>query len=504
MQKKDFEAVLEALKRVKHKSTAAIKDFLSELDAKNEQSSLAGKHLTARARITALFDDGTFVETGAFIKRRPTEFDAGAVEVDDLEGVITGYGSVGGKLVFAFAEDYYRAKGAVGEAHAKKICALYDMAIKNGAPVVGIFDSCGAYVLEGVSALAAYGKIMSAVSAASGVIPQIAVIAGACVGTSAAVAAMFDLMVVSHGEAEYYVNSENKSCPAESGIASVIAEDEISALSETKLLISLLPSNNCEGTVRVESREANANGKIDVSFVESGSYDVHSLLAAVADGGRYRELSEKYAPEIVTAIAPVGGIVAGIVAANPSVNGGALTPDGARKAARMISLCDSFNIPVVTLVDSKGLLTEDAGDTRYASELARLASAYSSASCPKVTVIVGAAIGASFTLLGSKSIGADVALALSTAKISAMTAESAVALLWDEKFAGTTDPDARRAELVSEWDATFGSAVEAAYRGEIDDVIPSDELRARIASALEMLSMKNAGEPGRRHANLPL
>ena len=504
MQKKDFEALLEVLKRARSKTTAAIKDFLSELDDKNEKSSLKGKHLTARARITALFDEGTFVETGAFIKRRPTEFDSGAVENDDFEGVITGYGSVGGRLVYAFSEDFYRAKGAVGEAHAKKICALYDMAIKNGAPVIGIFDSCGAYVLEGVSALSGYGKIMSAVSAASGVIPQIAVVAGACVGMSAAIAAMFDVAVAVADKTEYYVNPENKSCPVEAGIISITAEDEISAISEAKLLVSLFPSNNCEGTVRVDGREANANTTVDVSFVESGAYDAHATLCAVADGGRYIELSEKYAPELITVIAPVGGIACGIVATNPSVKNGALTPDAARKATRMISFCDSFNIPVVTLVDSTGLSTENTGDVHYASELARLASAYASASCPKVTVVVGSAVGASFTILGSKSIGADISLALSTAKISALSAEAAVALLWDDKFAGASDPAARRAELETEWNETFGSAVEAAYRGEIDDVIPSSELRARIASALEMLSMKNAGEIGRRHANLPL
>ena len=497
MQKKDFEAVLEALKRVKHKSTAAIKDFLSEMDARNEESSLAGKHLTARARIAALYDAGTFVETGAFIRRRPTEFDSGAVENDDFEGVITGYGSVGGRLVYAFAEDYYRAKGAVGELHAKKICALYDMAVKNGAPVVGIFDSCGAYVLEGVSALAGYGRVMSAVSAASGVIPQIAVIAGSCVGTSAAVASMFDFTVVSEAEGKFYVNKDNAECAA----ASVYTADEISAIVSAKTLLSYLPDNNCEGTVRTDNTGASP---ADVSFVESGSYTSAELLAEVADNGSFVELTGKYAPELTTALAHIGGTVALVVASNPAEKGGALTPAAARKAAHAVLFADSFNIPVVTLVDTTGVANESADTVSYASELGRLAAAYATSSCPKITVVVGKAYGAAYTVLGSKSVGADVALALSTAKIAALDGEAAVALLWDEKFAGADDPAARRAELVSEWNSTFGSAVEAAYEGEIDDVIPSAELRARIASALEMLSMKNAEEPGRRHANLPL
>ncbi len=497
MQKKDFEAVLEALKRVKHKSTAAIKDFLTELDAKSEASSLSGKHLTARARISALFDAGTFVETGAFIKRRPTEFDADAVDADDFEGVITGYGSVCGRLVFAFAEDFYRSKGAVGEAHAKKISALYDMAIKNGAPVVGIFDSCGAYVLEGVSALAGYGRMMSAVSAASGVVPQIAIVAGSCVGTSAAIASMFDFVIVSEAEGQLYVNAENK----EENTAAVYAADEITAITRAKALLSYLPDNNCEGTVRTDCPPV---GTVDVSFIENGNYSAASVVGAVADGGVCFELTPKYAPELLTALANIGGTAALVIATDPAANGGALTAAAAKKAARAVSFADSFNIPVVTLVDTKGLPNETSEVVSFASELGRLAGAYASASCPKVTVVTGRAYGAAFTVLGSKSVGADVALALSTAKIGALDGEAAVALLWDEKFAGSSDPAARRAELVSEWDNTFGSAVEAAYRGEIDDVIPAAELRARIASALEMLSMKNAGEPGRRHTVSPL
>ena len=497
MQKKDFETVLEALKRAKLKSTAAIKDFLSELDEKSELSALKGKRLTARARLKALFDEGTFVETGAFIKRRPTEFDAGAAAVDDFEGVITGYGAVDGRLVFAFAEDYYRAHGAMGEAHAKKICELYDMAVKNGAPVVGIFDSCGAYVMEGVTALAGYGQIMSAVSSASGVIPQIAVIAGTCAGSAAVAASMFDITIVSEADGKYYVNSDNKETP----VASVTAEDEITAIAKAKELLSLLPSNNCEGSVRVD-----APSKLicDLSFIENGGYTAGNVIGKLIDSNSYQALSAGYGDEIVVTLAPIGGIVSMIVATDPSVNGGALTPAAARKAAHYISFADSFNIPVVTLVDTVGLPTSDSGETQYASELAKLAAAYASASCPKVTVVTGQAYGTAYTVLGSKSVGADIALALSTANIGAMNAESAVALLWDDKFDGADDPAARRAELVAEWNASFGSAVEAAYKGQIDDVIPEEETRARIASCLEMLSMKNAGEAGRRHANLPL
>ncbi len=492
MQKKDFEAVAEALKRVSLKTTAAIKDFLRDIDEKNENAALAGKRLTARSRITALFDEGTFVETGAFIKRRATEFDTDAVGSDDFEAVITGYGSVGGKLVYAFAEDHFRSKGALSEAHAKKICSLYDMALKNGAPVVGIFDSNGAFLLEGATALAGYGKIMSAVSRASGVIPQIAVIAGICAGSAAVIASMYDVTILSEADGKYYLAKNGSEIPA------VKTADEISAIREAQSLLALLPSNNVDGTVRFE---CSANAPVDVSVIENDGYDAHAVVSAIADSGMAKELYADDAKEIITSLVSIGGIVAGIIATNPAENGGKLTASAVKKASRMISLCDAFNIPVVTLVDSEGISAENAPT---ASDLSKLAFAYSAADTAKVTVVTGEAYGAAYTVLGSKSIGADVTFALNSAIISTMPAESAVALLWDDKFEGAKDPAARRAELTEEWNSTFGSAVDAAYKGEIDDIIASDELRARIAAALEMLSMKSAGEPSRRHYNLPL
>ncbi len=365
------------------------------------------------------------------------------------------------------------------------------MAIANGAPVVGIFDSNGAFVLEGTAALSGYGRIMSSVSRASGVIPQIAVIAGTCAGTAAVIASMFDVTVLSELDGKYYLTKDHPSAPA------ITVADEISAISEAKLLVALLPANNCEGTVRYDK---SANGTVDVSFVKNGGYDVHSVINAIADDGNFRELYASAAPEMTVGITSVGGTVAGVVATNPAHNGGKLTTDAAKKASRLISLCDGFNIPVITLVDGKGLDTENAPD---ASELAKLAFAYTTAECPMISVVLGEAYGAAYTVLGSKSVGADIALALDSAVISAMPSESAVALLWDDKFAGATDPAARRAELVEEWNATFGSAIDAAYKGEIDDIIEGSELRARIAAALEMLSMKSKAEPARRHITLP-
>ena len=303
---------------------------------------------------------------------------------------------------------------------------------------------------------------------------------------------MYDVTILSELEGKFYVNKDNNAIPA------VKAADEISAIREAQSLIALFPSNNMDGTVRFDN---NANGTVDVSYIANGGYDAHNVVASVADGGMYKELYADGAKEIITAITSVGGIVTGIIATNPAENEGKITSCAAKKAARMISLCDSFNIPVVTLVDGKGLSAENAPT---ANDLSKLAFAYSAADTAKVTVVTGEAYGAAYTVLGSKSIGADVAFALNSAIISAMPAESAVALLWDDKFEGAENPAARRAELTEEWNSTFGSAVDAAYKGEIDDIIASDELRARIAAALEMLSMKSASEPSRRHYNLPL
>ena len=392
------------------------------------------------------------------------------------------------------------SKGAIGEAHARIICSLYEMSIKNVAQIFGIFDSSGAFVFECVSALAGYGKIMKAVSQASGVIPQIAIIAGTCAGSCAAIASMFDIVILSEQNGKIYTNVTSDK--TDLSVVSISVKDEISAIIEAKALLTILPDNNAAGTVRIDGAR-DASVLVDVSVIEEEGYDAHAVLSAISNN-TYHELYANIAPEIICALAPVGSIVSGVVATNPAVKDGALTNEAAIKAARFVTFCDAFNIPVVTLVDSAGLDLENNSTYPHAAALARLASAYAEAECPLVTVVTGRAYGAVYTVLGSKAIGADVAFALDSAKIGAMSAQSAVAFLWDDKFAGAKDPAVRRKELEAEWDERFGNATEAAMKGEIDDVIPSDELLAHIASSLEMLSMKDAGIPTKRRSNLPL
>lgn len=505
MDKKDVESILSALKNVKVKTAAALRQFLKDTD--DDHAAGAKEHLTARQRIDAFFDDGTFVEIGAFVKKRPNPIcnDSG----DDFESVICGYGAVAGRLVYAFAQDFSRTKGALSEAHAKKIVSLYRLACENGAPIVGIFDSAGALLSDGVNALAGYGRIMSAVSAASGVIPQIAIVPGLCAGTAATVAAMFDAIVTVTDKTSLYVNSpfvlgENGDAEYadKTGLAAIKAADEASALGYARLILSYLPDNNYCGPDAMENRD-DANRASGVVPGEGTS----AILAKIADDGKALELYSAYAPEMTVALTSLNGNAVGVIANNHENNGGKLTAAAARKAAKFISLCDCFGLPIVTLVDSEGLdVSLEAESAPYAAELAKLAYAYTSAEAPMITVVTGEAYGAVYTLMGSKSLGADITFALENAKIGVMSAERAVAFLCNDKI-GTTDEDGEeltREGLEKKWNDTLGSAAEAAYAGEIDDIIAAPELRARLIAAVEMLSSKSKLSYDKRHVNLPL
>jgi len=438
-------------------------------------------------KIVALFDAGTFVETGAYMKRD-----------DELTGVVCGYGAIGGKLVYAFAQDSDRKKGAFDALQAEKITMLYRMAMKNGAPVVGMFDSIGAVVCDGASAMSAYGKVLKAVSDASGVIPQISVISGVCAGMAATVASMFDLTVTIKDKSSLFVNAPfivgkevgTAEAVMANGLASLEAEDDADAASKVAKLIAMLPANNAEGVV-AEDPTDDINRKVSVDGLLG-----KDLIGAIVDMADFTELGAGYATEMLTGFASFGGVTCGIVA-----NNGMITVDGAKKAAKLIGFCDSFSIPVVTLVDSKGVAVDaDAENAPLAAQLGKLAMAYASADTAKITVVTGKAYGAAFTLMGSKALGADMVYALPDAVISAMAPESAVAFLWNDRITETVS----RADLEEEWKETVASAAAAAKDGSIDDVIDAAELRQRICAAVYMLMMKSEGTPARKHCNLPL
>lgn len=443
-------------------------------------------------RIAALFDSGTFVETGAYLKRGN----------GDKTGVVCGYGAVNGKLTYAFAQDSDRQKGAFDALQAKKIGALYDMALKNGAPIVGMFDSVGAYVCDGAAAMSAYGSLLGSISRASGVVPQIALINGVCTGLAATAASMFDLTVTVKEKSKLSVNAPfligkevaDAEFACETGLSSVCVESESEMLHTVRSLIDLLPAN-CEDGVAVEDITD------DINRANGTELSGKALMASVADLGLVIEIGAGYASEMVTGLARIGGVCCGLIANDADVNGGVLTGEGAKKAAKWIAFCDSFSIPVITLTDSEGVAVSLAEESAaLAAQLGKLAMAYATATTAKITVVTGKAYGAAFTLMGSRALGADLVYALSTASISAMSPESAVAFLWNDRIT----EDVSRADLVEEWKNTCASPAEAAADGSVDDVIDGAELRARICSAVYMLLMKNADSPARKHCNLPL
>ena len=430
-------------------------------------------------RMAQLFDAGSFVEMGADSKR------CGAEDVYD--GIVCGYGAVSGKLTFAFVQDSDRLKGAFDATGAKKIRMLYDAAIKNGAPVVGIFDTAGAVVLDGSATLSAYGSFMSCVASASGIVPQIAIIDGQCTGMALVTAAMFDTVISVEDKAVTYITPESKKDKAIK--IAIKAKDEGSAIASARELIEVLPQNNKDSACVM-------SGDDPARAVSVEGLTGADLVSAIADNGKFIELYGDMAECVTTGLAFFGGQLCGVVASNTnSKKGGKLCGCGAKKAAEMISLCDRFGISVLTLVDSTGF-----ADCEKSECFASLASAYINATCAKVSVVVGKAYGAAFTLLGSKSVGADIEYALEDAIISVMSPESAVAFLMNDEIT----KDKSRADVEAEWCEKYASAVCAAEKGDVDDIISPEELRARICSALYMLAVKADAQPERKYPRTPL
>lgn len=442
-----------------------------------------------REAIVSLFDAGSFVEMGAYIRRDG--------ENAPYTAVLCGYGSVDGKLAFAFAQDTDRISGALDAIGARKIERLYEEAIRVGAPVVAVLDSAGAVIHDGAEALAAYGRVLKCVSSASGIIPQIAVIGGTCTGLSAVIASMYDVTITVKGESNiaFHVAKapEADTTPvAEScGLSAINCENRDAAVHAARDLIDLLPRNNRD-VADVEPFDS-----VTRPVVADGLTGI-ALIKAIADRGRAGRrnvisLYDGFASELCTALCTIGGRVCGVIATDASEHDGKLTPKGARKAARFVSFCDSFSLPIVTLVDSLGV--DVSAPREPAPAFGKLAKAYITATTAKITVTVGNAVGAAFTLLGSRAMGADLTLALPEAMISPLPPSVAVAFLWNDKITASTPREAVEAE----WMATEASPVRAAESGEIDDIVAPAELRARLASALYMLAEKADSTPDRKH-----
>ena len=442
----------------------------SEASAELEK---AGK-LTARARMDIIFDEGTFAEVGAFI---------GGDSDEDFCPVVTGYGSIDGLLVFAFSQDYSRLHGAMGKAHAKKICKIIEMALEVNAPVIGVFDSAGAKIDEGSDALNACGEVISSLAFSKRMIPTIAVVAGPCGGAGAVAASLCDVIIVAEKTGSLYMVPssmlEDKTLGkpeklAETGVSAITAEDDASAC--------LAARDLCKYFTPEMITTDDGNRAFDSSVFENPKYDVHSVIGSLFDAGSFTELFAKRAPQMTVGLASMNGRVCGVIANNPSFKDGKMCPGACEKAVKLIKLCRTIDVPVVTLVDGVGVGTTDKIEIGgVAGKLAELAMAYS-ASARKVTVITGEAYGTAYSVLGSKALGADFVLALDRAKISPMNPVSAV------EFLGEVYDESKVDEIAAKWADENASPLEAAKKGYVDDIIEASELRARVASALEMFA----------------
>lgn len=440
----------------------------SEASAELEK---AGK-LTARARMDVIFDEGTFAEVGAFIG-----------DGEEFCPVVTGYGAVDGMLVFAFSQDYSRLHGAMGKAHAKKICKIIEMALEVNAPVIGVFDSAGAKIDEGSDALNACGEVISSLAFSKGMIPTVAVVAGPCGGAGAVAASLCDVIIVAEKTGSLYMVPssmlEDKTLGkpeklAETGVSAITAEDDASACLAARAI--------CRYFTPEMITSDDGNRAFDASVFENPKYDVHSVIGSLFDAGSFTELFAKRAPQMTVGLASMNGRVCGVIANNPSFKDGKMCPGACEKAVKLIKLCRTIDVPVVTLVDGVGVGTTDKMEIGgVAGKLAELAMAYS-ASARKVTVITGEAYGTAYSVLGSKALGADFVLALDRAKISPMNPVSAV------EFLGEVYDESKVDEIAAKWADENASPLEAAKKGYVDDIIEASELRARVASALEMFA----------------
>ncbi len=501
------------------------KIFLGGGEKRIKKQHDSGK-MTARERLTLLFDEDSFVEIDAFVKHRCTEL--GMQEVDAPgEGVVTGYGTVDGKLVYAYAQDFTVIGGSLGEMHAKKICKIMDMALKMGAPLVGINDSGGARIQEGVDALSGYGNIFLRNTIASGVIPQISVIMGPCAGGAVYSPALTDFVFMVDKTSQMFITGPQviKAVTGEevtseelggamthnqiSGVAHFISKDEKECIEDIKRLLSFLPSNNMEG-VPVYECDDDLN-RIEDKLNEivpdnpNKAYDMKEVIEAIIDNGDFMEVQPYYAKNIITGYGRLNGKTIGIIANQPKVLAGCLDINASDKAGRFIRTCDAFNIPVLNLVDVPGFLPgtnqEYGGIIRHG---AKMLYAYSEATVPKVTLIIRKAYGGAYLAMCSKDLGADQVFAWPMAEIAVMGPEGAANIIFKKDIEGAEDPITTRNEKIQEYRDKFATPYIAASRGYVDDVIEPALTRQRLISAFDMLESKRESRPAKKHGNLPV
>ncbi|HPW99516.1 MAG TPA: carboxyl transferase domain-containing protein [Sedimentibacter sp.] len=509
---------------------AELKEMQDRIKSGGGQKAIDKQHesgkLTARERILKLLDQGSFVEMDAYVEHRCTNFGMDKKKMPG-DGVVSGYGTIDGRLVYIFAQDFTVIGGSLGEMHAAKIVKTQQMALKVGAPLIGINDSGGARIQEGVDALSGYGKIFYNNTIASGVIPQISVILGPCAGGAVYSPAITDFVFMVKNTSKMFITGPNvietvtgEKVSAEdlggamthntiSGVAHFVDETEEDCIEHIKKLLSFLPQNNLE-TTPVQKVTDNIN-RIDESLNEiipenpNKAYDMKSIIFTLADNGEFLEYQPYYAQNIITGFMRLNGRSIGVVASQPKVLAGCLDINASDKAARFIRTCDAFNIPLLSLMDVPGFLPgtnqEYGGIIRHG---AKMLYSFSEATVPKVTVITRKAYGGSYIAMCNRELGADMVMAWPTAEIAVMGPDGAANIIFKKEIDEAEDKNAKRKEKIEEYRDTVANPYIAAARGYVDAVIEPSETRKRIISSFDMLTGKRELRPEKKHGNIPL
>ena len=514
-----------------------IDERVADLEDKRAQARLAGGQkaidrqrergkLTARERIDKLLDEGTFVETDMLVRHRSHGFG-----IEDkrpyADAVVTGWGTVEGRKVFVFAQDFTVFGGSLGEVMGEKICKIMDLALATGAPVIGLNDSGGARIQQGAASLAGYGYIFDRNVRSSGVIPQISAIMGPCAGGAVYSPAMTDFTFMVDQTSHMFITGPDvikavtgqevtqedlggaMTHATKSGVAHFVTTNDEDCLAQIRYLLSFLPSNNFESPPYfppVDDPDRSCDEVLDlIPDSANKPYDMHAVLSAVFDDGEFYEVHQHFAQNILCGFARLAGHPVGIVANQPQVLAGTLDIQSSEKAGRFVRFCDAFNLPLVAFVDVPGFLPgteqEYGGIIRHGS---KLLYAFSEATVPRMTVITRKAYGGAYVVMNSKHIRADVSFAWPSAEIAVMGAEGAVNIIHRQTIANSDDPETTRAELIADYSEKFSTPFIAAERGYVDAVIEPQETRKRLAQSLEMLRSKRETIPQRKHGNIPL
>lgn len=493
-----------------------------ERNAKQRQ----GGRLTARERLEVLLDPGTFTELDRFVTTQCHDFGMQQRRVLG-DGVITGHGQIDGKPVFVYSQDFTVMGGSLGASHAKKICKVMDLALECGAPVIGLSDSGGARIQEGVESLGGYADIFLRNTLSSGVIPQISVIMGPCAGGAVYSPAITDFVFMVDKTSHMFITGPDviaavthevvdkeelggaTTHASKTGVCQRYSADDQTCLEDVRQLVGFLPSNNMDGAPRGASTDpvTRENPELDdlVPRESQRAYDMAQLVRTIVDDGEFYELSPDFARNILTGFAHIGGQVVGVVANQPAVLAGVLDVNASRKAARFVRFCDAFNIPLVTFVDVPGFLPgvdqEHGGIILHG---AKLLYAYCEATVPKLTVITRKAYGGAYDVMSSKHLRSDVNLAFPNSEVAVMGPEAAVNIIHRKEISEAADVDAARAKLVAEYRERFASPYRAAELGFVDEVIRPRHVRQRLATSLRVLSNKRQKLPPKKHGNIPL